>query len=99
MVQFPSEFEFNHDFLLFIAKHYNVNLFGTFMFNNEKERKEKNAKVKTASIWTYLLNNKEIYMNQLYNAQNTKKILTPNYAYYSYKLWTSYFMRNSEYAE
>ena len=99
MVQFPKEFEFNYDFLLFIAKNYNVNLFGTFMYNNEKERTEKKAKEITPSIWTYLLNNKEIYMNPLYNAQNTKKILVPNYAYYSYKLWTSYFMRNSEYAE
>ena len=38
MIQFPTEFEFNVDYLLFIAKHYNVNLFGTFMFNNEEER-------------------------------------------------------------
>ena len=99
MVQFPSEFEFNNEYLLFIAKNYNVNLFGTFLYNNEKERKDKNAKIKTASIWTYLLNNKEKYLNPLYNSKNCQKILTPNYAYYSYKLWTSYFMRNSEYAK
>jgi hypothetical protein len=76
-----------------------VNLFGTFMFNNEKERKEKNAKVITASIWTYLFNNKDKYLNPLYSSQKCQKILEPNYAYYSYKLWTAYFFRNSEYAE
>lgn len=99
MIQFPTEFEFNVDYLLFIAKHYNVNLFGTFMFNNEEERVKNNARETTPSVWTYLLNNKDKYVNPLYSSNNCKKIISPNYAYYSYKLWTSYFMRNSEYAE
>ena len=99
LIQFPTEFEFNPDYLLFIAKYYNVNVFGTFMFNNEEERVKNNAKETTPSIWTYLLNNKDKYANPLYSANNCKRIITPNYAYYSYKLWTSYFMRNSEYAE
>ena len=99
LIQFPTEFEFNVDYLLFIAKNYNVNLFGTFMFNNEEERVKNKAKETTPSVWTYLLNNKEAYANPLYSPNNTKKIITPNYAYYSYKLWTTYFMRNSEYAE
>ena len=91
--------QFDADYLLFIAKNYNVNLFGTFMFNNEEERVKNKAKEVTPSVWTYLLNNKEKYVNPLYSSNNCKKIITPNYAYYSYKLWTSYFMRNSEYAE
>ena len=99
MIQFPTEFEFNVDYLLFIAKHYNINLFGTFMFNNEEERVKNNARETTPSVWTYLLNNKDKYVNPLYSSNNCKKIISPNYAYYSYKLWTSYFMRNSEYAE
>jgi hypothetical protein len=99
LIQFPTEFEFNVDYLLFIAKNYSVNLFGTFMFNNEEERVKNKAKETTPSVWTYLLNNKEIYTNPLYSPNKTKKIITPNYAYYSYKLWTTYFMRNSEYAE
>ena len=69
------------------------------MFNNEEERVKNNARETTPSIWTYLLNNKGKYTNPLYSANNSKRIITPNYAYYSYKLWTSYFMRNSEYAE
>ena len=54
---------------------------------------------KYASGVKYLLNNKEKYGNPLYSAKNCQKILKPNFAYYSYKLWTAYFMRNSEYAE
>jgi hypothetical protein len=98
MYQFPNEFEFNSEFLLFIAKNYNVNLFGTFMFNNEEERVKSKAKETTPSVWTYLLNNKEQYTNPSYDSKNTRKIIYPNYAYYSYKLWTAYYMRNSEYA-
>ena len=103
LMQFPSEFEFTSEFLLFIAKYYDTNLFGTFLFDNEKEREEKRAKTETASIWTYLLGdyfkNKEKYLNRLYDKNNVTKILTPHYAYYDYVLWTDYFLRNNIYAE
>ena len=46
------------------------------MFNNEKERKEKKANIITASIWTYLFNNKDKYLNPLYSSQKCQKILT-----------------------
>ena len=103
LVQFPSEFEFTSEYLLFIAKNNDINLFGTFLFNNEKEREEKHAKTETASIWTYLLGdhfeNKKKYLNPLYDKNNVTKILTPHYAYYDYVLWTDYFLRNNIYAE
>ena len=103
LMQFPSEFEFTSEFLLFIAKYYDTNLFGTFLFDNEKEREEKHAKTETASIWTYLLGehfeNKEKYLNRLYDKEKVTKILTPHYAYYDYVLWTDYFLRNNIYAE
>ena len=103
LVQFPSEFEFTSEYLLFIAKNNDINLFGTFLFNNEKEREEKHAKTETASIWTYLLGdhfeNKKKYLNPLYDKNNVTKILTPHYAYYDYVLWTDYFLRNNIYTE
>ena len=103
LVQFPSEFEFTSEYLLFIAKNNDINLFGTFLFNNESEREEKHAKTETASIWTYLLGdhfeNKKKYLNPLYDKNNVTKILTPHYAYYDYVLWTDYFLRNNIYAE
>ena len=103
LVQFPSEFEFTSEYLLFIAKNNDINLFGTFLFNNEREREEKHAKTETASIWTYLLGdhfeNKKKYLNPLYDKNNVTKILTPHYAYYDYVLWTDYFLRNNIYAE
>ena len=103
LMQFPSEFEFTSEFLLFIAKYYDTNLFGTFLFDNEKEREVNHAKTETASIWTYLLGehfeNKEKYLNRLYDKEKVTKILTPHYAYYDYVFWTDYFLRNNIYAE
>jgi hypothetical protein len=96
--QFPNAFEFNEKFLLFLAKTYNLNLYGTFMFNNEKERVERNAKENTASVWTEIFKDLKPYLNIYYDA-NSVKILEPNYSYYNLKLWTSLFMENNIYLE
>ena len=96
--QFPNAFEFNEKFLLFLAKRYNLNLYGTFMFNNEKERVERNARENTASVWTEIFKDLKPYLNVYYDA-NSIKILEPNYSYYNIKLWTTFFMENNIYLE
>ena len=96
--QFPNAFEFNEKFLLFLAKNYNLNLYGTFMFNNEKERVERNAKENTASVWTEIFKDLKPYLNVYYDA-NSVTILEPNYSYYNIKLWTTLFMENNIYLE
>ena len=87
-------FEFNENFLLFFAKNYNLNLYGTFMFNNDKHRKNKKAKEKTVSVWTEIYKNYEPYLN-IYYSPNSVKILKPNFAYYNIKIWTAFFMENN----
>ena len=96
--QFPNAFEFNEKFLLFLAKNYGLNLYGTFLYNNEKERKEQNAKFETASVWTEIFCDLKPYLN-IYYDPNSVKILEPNYSYYNLKLWTSLFMENNIYLE
>jgi len=96
LLQNPNSFEFNEDFLLFLAKNYNLNLYGTFMFNNDKHRRDNNAKEKTISVWTEIYRNYEPYLN-IYYSPNSVKILKPNFAYYNIKLWTSFFMENNPY--
>ena len=96
--QFPNAFEFNEKFLLFLAKTYRVNLYGTFMFNNDKERKERNAKVETASVWTEIFCDLQPYLNVYYDPKSAK-ILEPNYSYYNLKLWTALFMENNIFLE
>ena len=96
--QFPTSFEFNEKFLLFLAKNYNLNLYGTFMYNNEKERTESNASFNTASVWTEIFRDLKPYLNVYYEA-NSAKILEPNYSYYNLKIWTAFFMENNIYLE
>jgi len=96
LLQYPNSFEFNEKFLLFLAKVHNLNLYGTFMFNNDKHRAMYNAKEKTISVWTEIYRNVDPYLN-IYYDPNSVKILEPNFAYYNIKLWTSFFMENNLY--
>ena len=95
-LQFPNSFEFNEKFLLFLAKVHNLNLYGTFMFNNDKHRYTCNAKETTISVWTEIYRNVDPYLN-IYYDPNSVKIMQPNFAYYNIKLWTSLFMENNLY--
>ena len=94
LIQFPNSFEFNEEFLLFLAKVHNLNLYGTFMYNNEKERFYSCAKKKTASVWTDIFRDFTPYLN-IYFDPNSVKTLEPNFAYYNIKLWTKFFMKNN----
>ena len=96
LLQYPNSFEFNEKFLLFLAKVHNLNLYGTFMYNNDRERTLNNAKEKTVSVWTEIYRNVDPYLN-IYYDPNSVKILEPNFAYYNIKLWTAFFMENNLY--
>ena len=96
LLQYPNSFEFNEKFLLFLARVHNLNLYGTFMYNNDRERTTNNAKEKTVSVWTEIYRNVDPYLN-IYYDPNSVKILEPNFAYYNIKLWTAFFMENNIY--
>ena len=95
-LQYPNSFEFNEKFLIFLAKVHNLNLYGTFMFNNDKHRETNNAKETTISVWTEIYRNVDPYLN-IYYDPNSVKIMEPNYAYYNIKLWSTLFMENNLY--
>ena len=69
LYQFPNAFEFNDDLLLFLAKYYSTNLYGTFMFNSEKERVERDAKNNTTSVWSDVMKNASKFKNVYYNGE------------------------------
>lgn len=92
--QFPSAFEFNQDFIVYIAVHYNSNLYGTFLFNNEKDRSDKNAREKTISIWTDIYDTVGQYMNPFYSENLGYVILKPNCSLFKIRFWEEYFMKN-----
>ena len=93
LVQYPMYFEFNMKFLLFIANSINSGLYGTFLYNNEKERETKNAKIKTMSCWTEILNNITQYKNPFYEIKTRKEyFFTPMFAINRIRLWEEYFL-------
>ena len=52
--QHPTVFEFNEWFLLMLLDHQLSGLFGTFMFNNVKERILECQPMKMVSLWSYM---------------------------------------------
>ena len=93
LVQYPMYFEFNMKFLIFIANSINSGLYGTFLYNCDKDREKQNAKTKTMSCWTEILNNINQYKNQFYE-EKARKIyfLTPNFSMHRIRLWDEYFL-------
>jgi hypothetical protein len=95
--QFPSSFEYNMDLLLFLAHHSVSCLYGTFLFNNEKERKNYNYQ-ETVSIWTDVIGNIDKYINPFYDT-NTETFLNVNFCPLKMRFWEEYFLKyNFSYA-
>ena len=93
LVQYPMYFEFNMKFLLFIANSIHSGLYGTFLYNNEKEREQKNAKVNTMSCWTEILNNIDDYKNVFYEKKSADEyFFMPKFPFSRIRLWEEYFM-------
>ena len=70
--KFPSYFEFNEEFITFVARHQYSSRFGTFIANSEKDRKSV-IKTKTISIWTQIVAEKKRFVNPYY-VQNASVI-------------------------
>lgn len=64
--QYPTEFEFNEDFLIVIHDHIYSCQFGTFVGNCEKERMDMNLAERTYSLWAYLDSQQGDYVNPFY---------------------------------
>ena len=92
LVQYPMYFEFNMKFLLFIANSINSGLYGTFLYNCERDREKNNAKTKTMSCWTEILNNINLYKNQFYEKRSRNiYFFIPNFSMSRIRLWEEYF--------
>ncbi|MCJ1284105.1 hypothetical protein MMC26_003436 [Xylographa opegraphella] len=68
LYQHPTRFEFNERFLRRSLYHLYSCQYGTFLYNNEKDRKESHVSEKTRSVWDYFLSRKEQFLNDQYDA-------------------------------
>jgi hypothetical protein len=66
--QHPTRFEFNERFLRRLYYHLYSCQYGTFLYNNEKERVDMKAKERTRSVWDYFLAKPQQFMNEHYDA-------------------------------
>jgi myotubularin-related protein 6/7/8 len=63
----PTRFEFNERFLRRLLYHLYSCQYGTFLYNNEKDRVEARVSEKTRSVWDYFISRKEQFMNDRYD--------------------------------
>ncbi|XP_013398951.1 myotubularin-related protein 9 isoform X2 [Lingula anatina] len=91
--QFPCSFEFNEDFLLMLFEQAYSSQFGTFLCNNDCERKKYKLASKTVSLWSYV-NRPEVlekYINHLY--QPNQSPIWPSVAPQSLEVWQGLYLR------
>uniref|UniRef100_A0A8C1UH07 phosphatidylinositol-3,5-bisphosphate 3-phosphatase n=1 Tax=Cyprinus carpio TaxID=7962 RepID=A0A8C1UH07_CYPCA len=90
--QFPAAFEFNELFLITILDHLYSCLFGTFLYNSDQERVEKEVNSKTVSLWSYINSQPEDFTNPFYvNYEN--HVLYPLASLRHLELWVGYYVR------
>uniref|UniRef100_A0A8C1CS38 phosphatidylinositol-3,5-bisphosphate 3-phosphatase n=1 Tax=Cyprinus carpio carpio TaxID=630221 RepID=A0A8C1CS38_CYPCA len=89
---FPAAFEFNELFLITILDHLYSCLFGTFLYNSDQERVEKEVNSKTVSLWSYINSQTEDFTNPFYvNYEN--HVLYPLASLRHLELWVGYYVR------
>jgi hypothetical protein len=74
--QFPAHFEFNERLLLDLVHFSHTCRFGTFLFNSYKERRRNSIWMHSPSVWTYILDNSENYMNPYYERASMTALLS-----------------------
>ena len=98
MSQNYTKFQFNFDLILFLAEETFSGKYGTFLFNNDREREIYDEENKTVSIWNYIKENENKFINKLYNPDDERGLIIN---YKKIKLWRDYFYRfekgNNEY--
>lgn len=83
LYQYPTRFEFNERFLRRLLYHLYSCQYGTFLYNNEKERVEAGIREKTRSVWDYFISRKEQFLNDEYdaivddNVRGSERLLLP----------------------
>ena len=100
MYQHPNRFEFNDRFLKRLLYHLYSCQYGTFLFDNEKDRKEARIDERTTSVWNYFLSRKKDFMNPNYdpevddNVRGKERLIFPRT--HETRWWASGFGRVDE---
>ncbi|XP_060114469.1 myotubularin-related protein 9-like isoform X2 [Heteronotia binoei] len=89
--QFPFSLEFNERLLLTLFEHSYASPYGTFLCNNERDRKLCEVKAKTHALWPWLNCEGDKYRNPLY--AHNPLVIWPSVEPQSILLWQGLFLR------
>lgn len=86
--QYPNEFEYNERFLRRLVYHLYSCQYGTFLQDNEHERKSLQLTEQTRSVWDYFKSRRDQFTNPDFK-QASDEVLYPNYSdiIYWYQLY------------
>ena len=100
--QFPFSFEFNETFLITILDHMHSCLFGTFLYNCDRERLGANVKGRCQSLWSFVWQERRHFKNSSFRPNHSVRIMPivgEKSSHYGEKgfiplqLWKGYFLR------
>ena len=89
----PTAFEFNEAFLNDITDQSYSCIYGTFLFNCEKERMDARI-TETESVWSFINLNLDKYKNLFY--QKSENTLLPNISQFNLRLWPYHYRWNDD---
>lgn len=95
MQQRYDAFEFNERFLLTLHDHVSSCQFGTFIGNCEKDKLDLRLSETTYSLWGYMSNHLNEYINPLYRPEIDETVL-PDLAPQNIKFWRGMYNRFEE---
>uniref|UniRef100_A0A7E4W118 phosphatidylinositol-3,5-bisphosphate 3-phosphatase n=1 Tax=Panagrellus redivivus TaxID=6233 RepID=A0A7E4W118_PANRE len=92
MRQKPLDFEFNERFLLEINEHAYACVYGTFLGNCDKDRKDLRVNSRTQSLWNHFENHLDDYRNPFYT-EGAVHLHDVNIRPYAFTVWTGLYNR------
>ena len=98
-LQFPTSFEFNENYLIDLYDNLTSGRFGTFLGNNEKDRVRQRLADRTFSIWGYLWENINKFLNPYFKpipdevTADNSNVLRPSIEDRDVMLWTRMYCR------
>ena len=98
MQQFPSEFEYNGQFLVALVDQVHAGRSGTFIFNSKIERVKRNLSEFSVSVWDVMVElgggeDLEVFSNGDWKGEGSVLPLAVNLNCKNIKLWEQYWMR------
>uniref|UniRef100_A0A0R3QTF2 phosphatidylinositol-3,5-bisphosphate 3-phosphatase n=1 Tax=Brugia timori TaxID=42155 RepID=A0A0R3QTF2_9BILA len=93
MRQYPCAFEFNERYLIHMHEHAYSCQFGTFLGNCDKDRKDLNLAKRTQSLWAFLDDRHDDYINPLYEMNKYGFLGKINLHPSALVIWTAMYNR------